>query len=53
MAVGKSQREKHFRLMQQKQYKKAIPPGGGTDEYWIEQAKLPLFRGKRAIESRD
>jgi hypothetical protein len=50
LAEAKHQRQKHYRLMQQRQYKKSLPPDGPSDDYWLEQAKLPLFRSKRADE---
>jgi len=49
-AEAKQQRKKHFRLMEQGQYKKEPPPDGADEEYWIEQARLPLFRSKRMEE---
>ncbi|MBI3467534.1 MAG: DUF4338 domain-containing protein [Planctomycetes bacterium] len=50
LAEAKHQRQKHFRLMQQRQYKKSLPPDGPSDDYWLEQAKFPLFRRKRSEE---
>ena len=49
-AEAKEEREKHFRLMQKREYKKPTPPPGAADSFWIEQAKFPLFRSKRADE---
>lgn len=49
-AEAKLQREKHFRLTQQGQYKKAAPTTGSTEEFWLEQTRLPLFRRKRTEE---
>lgn len=44
----RDQREKHNRFMQSKEYKKSTVPRDTDDAYWLEQARTPLFRSKRA-----
>jgi hypothetical protein len=43
-------RKKHYRLMEQGDYKKTIKPALKSTDYWEEQAKTPLFRSKRELE---
>lgn len=44
----RGQREKHNRFMQSKEYKKGAAALDTIDAYWLEQARTPLFRSKRA-----
>jgi hypothetical protein len=47
---GRQQRKEHHRFMESGEYKKAESADKLTDEHWEAQARLPLFRSKRALE---
>jgi hypothetical protein len=43
-------RKKHYRLMEEGDYKKTNTRAVKSTDYWEEQAKTPLFRSKRELE---
>jgi hypothetical protein len=49
-AEGRQQRKEHHRFMEAGSYKKTEPANDLADDHWVEQARSPLFRSKRALE---
>ena len=47
---SRRQRKQHRDSMESKQYKKSKPPQKYSEEDWIAEARMPLFRSKRALE---
>lgn len=47
---GKERRREHYRFMQSGDYKKTEHSSTLGDEHWLEQARTPLFRSKRALD---
>ena len=46
-------REEHYRLMQGEEYKISVTQAKSSEHWWAEQARTPLFRGKRELELSD
>jgi hypothetical protein len=49
-AAAEAARKEHHRYMRSTDYKKNGKPAQRTEEDWLAQARLPLFRSKRAAE---
>jgi hypothetical protein len=50
LASSEQNRKKHYRLMEEGDYKKTNKPAAKSADYWEEQALTPLFRSKRELE---
>jgi hypothetical protein len=50
VAEGKRQRKEHHRFMQSGEYKRSEPANELAEEHWEAQARMALFRSKRALE---
>lgn len=48
--LAKEERRKHYRFMQSGDYKKANRASELSEEHWPEQARMSLFKSKRALE---